>query len=314
VVLSPILKVPSFTIPMGNSVEFAKSAAGGASFADISEQVTVADPDEIGWVFFSSFPAHTSRLEINGKTYGAGAASWPTEGITVPYAGLSVKIDPDDSGTQITLPFVAVNDYCIQSSEATLKVNWEPSNPLPVTIVAFDAAVSEQSVGLKWTTVQELTSSYFLIERSHDGKAWKGLDEVPAYGNSDELVAYDYVDETPIPGVNYYRLKMVDQDGTSAYSNRISVRFGDSEPLMVLYPNPVSEKLFIESKTWVAMESILIMDLHGRTVWDRSLETTPINQRKNAFANVGSWSEGIYLVEVRYQDGSRKLGRFLIRR
>jgi hypothetical protein len=118
VVLSPILKVPAFVIPSATGKEISATTTGGNSFVDVSDQISVADPEDVSSILFPSFPAQTSRLEVNSVIYGSGGLTWPAGGVTVPFAGLSLRVDSDESGNSVSIPFAAINDYCIQSSQA----------------------------------------------------------------------------------------------------------------------------------------------------------------------------------------------------
>jgi hypothetical protein len=93
--------------------------------------------------------------------------------------------------------------------------------PLPVELVAFTAtAASSEAVRLTWTTASERNSAAFEVERSTDGRAFAHIATVRAAGNSSASRRYALLD-TQLPagaGQLYYRLRLVDTDGTFAYS------------------------------------------------------------------------------------------------
>lgn len=313
VVLSPILKVPSFIIPSATGTEISTATTGGSSFIDVSNQITVANPDQVASIVFPTFPAQTSRLEINGVMYGAGGLSWPTGGVTVALTPLSLKVDPDESGNSISIPFAAINNVCIQSSLVALKVNLKPSNPLPVSLTQFEGVISEKQVLLKWATVEETGSDYFVVERSLDAKSWNEIGTLPAHKESDVIVKYELNDAYPVGGLNYYRLKMVDRDGSYAYSDIKVVRFGNGGLLALSYPNPVSNELFIESTYLIGAQGFQISDVQGRLLLNESLVTTAVTKLEKRAVNVSDWNEGVYLVTVICKDGSRIQDRVIIR-
>ncbi len=110
---------------------------------------------------------------------------------------------------------------------------------LPVILVDFTAELnSDKMVGLSWQTGQESNSNYFSIERSQDGSAWTPIGTVKAAGTSNTTVDYDFTDESPAAGVNYYRLSMVDRDGRYAYSEVKIVRTSTLVNKVTVYPNP----------------------------------------------------------------------------
>jgi len=79
------------------------------------------------------------------------------------------------------------------------------------------------------------------VEHSTDGRIFTQVGNVKAQGNSDISHDYSYVHTTPVNGLNYYRLKMVDQDGSFKYSVIRTVRFGDlSSGTISVAPNPTT--------------------------------------------------------------------------
>lgn len=313
VVLSPILQVPTFVIPTATGNELSLTTYGRTSFLDVSDQVTVENTDDVASILFPTFPAHTSRLEINNIIYGAGAVRWPAGGITVPFSGLSLRIDSDESSSSVSIPFAAINNFCIQSSQATLKVNLELINPPHVRLTRFEGTNLERQILLNWSTVQELTSDYFGIERSANGKSWREIGRTPAQFESETFGNYEFKDANPEKGINNYRLRMVDQDTSYAYSDSIGVRFDYEQSLAMLYPNPVADELYLNKSLIYGAQNLQVSDIHGRLVINRSLTSLVGDESKYRSIDVSSWIEGIYLVAVINQDGSRTQDRIIIK-
>lgn len=120
---------------------------------------------------------------------------------------------------------------------------------LPVKLVSFSAMLNDNdAVDLKWTTASEKNVSHFEVERSHDGKNYSKAGIVFAFGNTSEEVKYAFTDKginANDPGVIYYRLRSIDNDGTSELSHVRSIRIGKKEEQLriVAYPNPVVNEL-----------------------------------------------------------------------
>ncbi|QRR00922.1 T9SS type A sorting domain-containing protein [Dyadobacter sandarakinus] len=176
--------------------------------------------------------------------------------------------------------------------------------PLPVTLVSFTAAVQEQSAYLQWVTATEFNSDYYDVERSQDGKVWNALGKVDARGSGKGQLRYDYTDHAPASGANLYRLKMVDQDGTFAYSRIISVDFGLGE--LAIFPNPVSDVLFVKGVNASDLRQLTLTDLNGRTVYtSKQLPASGLDIRHVA--------KGLYFVNVVLNDGTAKSFKVLVR-
>jgi hypothetical protein len=111
---------------------------------------------------------------------------------------------------------------------------------LPLELVSFTGEKDEETTLLSWQTATEVNVSHFVILRSTDEDSeWKEIGSVGAVGNSQHLISYDFVDDSPAQGNNYYRLKSVDLDGTFTLSHLVAVHFDLKIPLTV-YPNPAS--------------------------------------------------------------------------
>ena len=107
----------------------------------------------------------------------------------------------------------------------------------------------EEGIQLNWTTSQEFNNSGFAIERSTDGAGWQQIGFVPSAargGNSQSALYYQFVDRTPLTGLNQYRLKQVDIDNRHEYSRTISIRYEDGRRLF-LSPNPTNSGITIVS-------------------------------------------------------------------
>lgn len=124
------------------------------------------------------------------------------------------------------------------------------SGSLPVELSKFQVSLNNtQKVNIVWTTTLEKDASHFEIERSSDLKKINVLGRVEAVGNSTQSNNYSWVDEQPLAGNNFYRIKSVDQDSTYEYSEWKSIYLA-SEGDFTLTPNPSIDfvKIVYESK------------------------------------------------------------------
>ena len=87
------------------------------------------------------------------------------------------------------------------------------TNVLPVTLTTFNANEKNGAIRLNWTTASEINASHYNILRSSTASNFQKIDQVSAKGASN----YSFVDEKPLPGVNYYQLEQVDFNGDKAY-------------------------------------------------------------------------------------------------
>ncbi|HEY5750368.1 MAG TPA: T9SS type A sorting domain-containing protein [Chryseolinea sp.] len=139
---------------------------------------------------------------------------------------------------------------------------------LPVTLSAFSAVLNNGAVELAWTTRTETNNAYFVIERSDETLSFDSIAWIAGAGNSKLENHYAKTDYYPLPNVSYYRLKQVDFDGTSSYSNVVRIKnTGAPRPTLIVYPNPtrVGEKLVLRASNVPDRNvSLSMMDISGK--------------------------------------------------
>jgi Right handed beta helix region len=118
-----------------------------------------------------------------------------------------------DAGTNIGLPYTGLapdRGY----AEATIA--------LPIKLLDFNVIENSGKNILQWKTATESNSDYFNVERSSNGQSFGVIGRVSATGFSTNDITYNFTDASPLTGINYYRLSMVDKDNSSEYSKIVS--------------------------------------------------------------------------------------------
>jgi len=117
---------------------------------------------------------------------------------------------------------------------------------LPVTWKYFKGIAGDNlTAALQWATTNEVNSAVFELERM-DKAQFEKVASIAAVGNSSSTNTYSFTDKLLVPGTFYYRIKQIDMDGKSSYSNIISLQL-HGKSLVKLFPNPVENILTIES-------------------------------------------------------------------
>jgi hypothetical protein len=176
---------------------------------------------------------------------------------------------------------------------------------LPVTLVAFDAEKEERAVRLSWKTSFETNSDFFEIQRSRDAKNWKALDQVRSAGESSQQTSYGYTDTDPIVGTGYYRLKMVDRDGTFAFSQIRKV--SDDATELVVFPNPAVDRLELKVKDWSKVTKVSVLNAGGSLVKEAGEATSA----KERYLPLTGFKSGNYILQIEYRDGSSERTHFV---
>lgn len=175
--------------------------------------------------------------------------------------------------------------------------------PLPVTLAAFDAKPEGQTALLTWATTEEINSDRFDVERSIDGKAWTVVGTVKALGESAARKEYNFIDARPSGGRNFYRLNMVDLDGSQAYSRIRLVEWHNAGQWV--FPNPASGPAYVSNPAGI--NRVALTDLSGRLRQE-------ITVAADGELNIKNVPGGTYLIKVTRKDGTEATSRFFLRK
>jgi hypothetical protein len=192
----------------------------------------------------------------------------------------------------------------------------EQQTPLPVELIAFDAKRSGANALVTWATASEISNSGFEVQVSTDGVNFRKLAFVTSQAiNSNATLNYSYLDEEKGKvGTRYYRLRQLDQDGSSEYSPVRAVTFSGAGNQMVAFsahPNPYNAndavKLSLGTSS-VGTASLRVSDLMGRVVANQTF-TTVNGTTEVALDQAAKLSAGTYLVQVVLASGETKTVR-----
>jgi large repetitive protein len=125
------------------------------------------------------------------------------------------------------------------SSSSTVDVQC-PLNPLPVRLISFGGSQFENEIIVNWEASEILNFNKFELEKSSDARSFEKIQEIVSPKNSQSKLQFNYHDIEPKTGVNYYRLKMIDLNGSFDYSKIIAVNFIKDGEYMIA-KNPIEE-------------------------------------------------------------------------
>jgi hypothetical protein len=182
---------------------------------------------------------------------------------------------------------------------------------LPVTLSDFDVQISSLNQPiLYWQTQSEVNTSHFDIEHSFDGRNFFYV------GKRDALLSiganYHFEHDDSSPGFHYYRLKIVDHDGSFKYSQTRAVRIDNVDEVFNIYPSIISKsgdaKIMV---AWYPLDArelvrINIMDIQGQL----SIKSN-IHIGENQI-NVSGLEPGIYYLAIRAYNGLSTVKRVVV--
>ncbi len=175
-------------------------------------------------------------------------------------------------------------------------------NALPVEISLFEGRVHGREVVLTWETASEKNAHTFLIERKlANEELWSAAGEVKASGNSNSPKSYQYEDKKLQPGSYYYRLKMIDSDGSFEYSEQIEVVVGVPEKFALSqnYPNPFNPSTRLDYQLPVdAKVQVLVYSVTGELVETIVNQLQPAGYYTTELKNTSRWSSGVYFIRM----------------
>ena len=188
----------------------------------------------------------------------------------------------------------------------------DKANPLPVSLIGFDAKRVANDALVTWQTASELNNKGFDVQVSTDGKAFRTLGFVEsAAPNSASLKSYSYLDvEQNKAGARYYRLRQVDVNGKSTYFAPRIVNFEGKATVSAIaaYPNPFgsADQLHLTLQTAVQGQGLIrITDMTGRVV---SQQRVDLNSGANdvTIDRMGDLKNGLYMVNFTLPTGEMK--------
>jgi hypothetical protein len=117
-------------------------------------------------------------------------------------------------------------------------------SPSGVDAITIKASRQNGGVQVDWTSKTETDMVKYEVEKSAYGTSFSKANTTTALGNSTTPVNYNWFDTNPTMGNNFYRIKGIDKAGNVRYSDMVKVLFGKGEPGIVVYPNPMTGKVF----------------------------------------------------------------------
>lgn len=183
--------------------------------------------------------------------------------------------------------------------------------PLPVELSSFTGWNESKMNVLEWETLSEENSSYFEIQKSANAEDFERIGNVNAAGNSANPITYDFDDMNPFFGNNYYRLKIVDLDGTYEYSEVILIK-AEGKATVKGFPNPFTNNISFELVAPISgIVQISLYDITGKQVL--YLEREVASGLSNQDLKLDNLTEGTYIAKVLLPGSSEYLTTKIIK-
>lgn len=192
-------------------------------------------------------------------------------------------------------------------SDVNVKVS---EGALPVDLVSFKGNNTGQTNILSWSVKNETNFDYFEVQHSKDGRTFRAIGKV-AMSPDNGLKTYAFNDDQALPGLNYYRLNMVDKDGKQKLSNIITL-INNNNQLFVIqkYPNPVKDRLNLTLDGVAGgLIKISVNDMQGRMLSNTSILKQQISWKGTI--HVHHLNKGQYILNIQTADGKKQVSTFI---
>ena len=198
----------------------------------------------------------------------------------------------NNTGSITSEPFTSFSDFVLANSTAGVNV-------LPLRLVSFTGIAKQDFNELKWITENEINTDFFVVEKSENGIGFSNIGTVNATGSSNNSYQFQDADRSTsgkLSAVVYYRLKMVDTDGSFTYSNIIKINNANNQlNSITIYPNPVKNVLSLKS---IAVTDALLTNSLGQIIKNIKIVAGTIN------IDVSTLAKGLYFIKTKNESVS----------
>lgn len=259
--------------------------------------ITVTDnlASDNGYIFNWDINFSAALLSASSFTPTIVSQGWVAATTLSSTGATTANVTPTNQGTPCFTYSVTDNFGCTYTQPQCITVNCGTS--LPIGLVSFDAtAVDNSSVRLNWETSSEQDNDYFVVERSVSGAdGWQEITLVDGAGNSETPRYYVDVDDMPLNGVSYYRLKQVDFNGQERIHEMESVYIdvaGMSD--LVIFPNPATDLVTLRGDI-VSLSTFKLLNAMGQ---DIRMNVSSYKQGDGSLVmDISSLRAGVYIIK-----------------
>jgi hypothetical protein len=309
----PDVENPSFTLVLtaddatatvGNDIDsdndgVADNVAGLGTVLD-----AIGIPDEVG------DEALLYGTDLGGADFaftGAEPQLIFRDGVDQTWFAVNV-LDLDTELFTINATTIAFIDFDLSPGTPTFGATNPSLTTAPVDLYGFKVASKARTAVLSWATASESGSKAFIIERStNGGRSFQELGRVNAAGTSHTTITYQFTDEQPISGEQFYRLRQIDLDGQFAIYGPLRFKREGSIKETVIYPNPVINQLSVQNLP-SDTEQLVIVNAIGRRVLSLNKADLKSAAVQLDLANL---PRGLYLLSIKKSSGEYRTIRFL---
>ncbi|MFP5042885.1 beta strand repeat-containing protein [Parasediminibacterium sp. JCM 36343] len=322
-VSGPLAKNFASTTPFTYQIGAVKAGTGVARSVSISPNTADAKTYIASWTIGkvannTKFDAATINAIDSGSYYTIALANYAASADTAAKYTFQYRYDTAITAEGLRLANYITNKFVVVGNTAVPAVGPTTSfgtittddfittngrfafafGPI-ITPVKFGtisaSALANSTVKVSWQSLTEVNVSSYVVEASTDGVSFAPKGSIKAVG----LTAYSFIDITPATGVNYYRIKAVDNDGKTTYSASVSVNESGVASKLAVYPNPVKNKQlnFVLGTVVAANYTLVVTNTLGQTVLAKTISHSGSNTSYSV-SLPASTTTGTYFIKL----------------
>ena len=327
--------VVSITVNSGNNSSFSASASIGnisngndSNVGNNGFNLSASGDQVIAFTGSSASPNFIAAAQTNSNQFQSGSndsnqSDLPpglTVGTTAVAVGAGSGAESEFDNSEYTGPrgnfenntiaLTTINDNSNWSgTDSPITLNTTDFSPLlPVTLVNFSASEARNSISLQWQTASEQNNAFFSIQKSINGLNFEQIGRVKGAGTTTTPQSYSFVDTNPLNGINYYRLRQVDLDGTETIHQTIVVDFeGSVENQLKVFPTSSNNAINVQlNHTGEKAALINIFNLAGQLIYTDQFEQGVLTKS----IDITNFVQGQYILTITTNSGV-EMGRFI---
>ncbi len=288
--LNTKLEAETYATLYGPSITSCATASGGSMVGAVTganktvfHNIVVFNAGTYNFdMSYFNLAAKTINVRVNygsivSSTIPASGTLWCYQGGSPGVATLSVNLLEGKNSIEFTE--TPILDYIKLASNGAL----------PSTLMSLNGVARQKTIDLNWRTAQEENTRYFDVQKSSDGNQFVSIGKVKAAGNSTSPSNYLFTDNNPTQGINFYKLKTVDMDGSFTYSNNVAVKFDARNSGLSLVSSGAQKIKVLAYSDVNEKASIVMYGIDGRMLYKNDVF---LNQGPNYFDIPASTLEG----------------------
>ena len=241
----------------------------------------------------------TAQTQSSAVFTGGNGDGWASNSFIQSFNNIYTGGNEDGyANGSFTQPFA--NIYTGGNGDGWASAGYLPQAALPITMLSLTAQKQNSTAALiQWQTSNEPATSYFNVERSTDAIHYNYVGKVKASDIANNGMRYDFSDEHPLEGLNYYRLKQVRVNNQVTFSPSRLLHFDEANDASIkYYPNPTNGILNIQLNNKMQQEAAVLNVINASGVVMNQVKIAAGTGRTFQL-DLSHYAKGTYLIQVK---------------